>query len=105
MATWRCPHCRTVQVEGPRCFLCNRSATSCGTCANFRRSVVGGVGFCALDRQRQPLTGEEQLPCWSDAKVAASTGLFDSSRGAAEPPARDATGLVELTPLRPLSAR
>jgi hypothetical protein len=73
MATWRCPHCATLQVEAPRCFLCNRSATSCGTCVNFRRSLVGGLGYCALDRRREPLTGEEQRPCWS-APVAAEDG-------------------------------
>lgn len=76
MATWTCPHCRTVQVESSKCFLCQRSATSCGTCVNFRRSVVGGVGYCSLDRLREPLTGEEQRSCWSGTPVAPPEGLF-----------------------------
>ena len=76
MATWRCPHCGTTQGEAARCFLCGRSATSCGTCANFRGSVVGGMGYCALDRRRSPLSGEERRPCWTGAEVAASDGLF-----------------------------
>jgi len=76
MATWRCPHCRTVQVEAPRCFLCLRSATSCGTCVNFRQSVVGGVGYCALDRRREALSGEEQRPCWTGTPTLATDGLF-----------------------------
>jgi hypothetical protein len=104
MATWRCPHCRTVQLDGPRCFLCNRSATSCGTCVNFRRSVVGGVGYCALDRQRQPLTGEEQRACWSDAAQPSSEGLFVTLNGAPiERPKPRRTRLVELEPAPPIS--
>ena len=105
MATWRCPHCRTLQVEGPRCFLCNRSATSCGTCVNFRRSVVGGVGYCALDRKRQPLTGEEQLPCWTESAAATLVGLFDDAPAAQPPRERRRSGLIELTPARPVSGR
>jgi hypothetical protein len=78
MATWRCPNCRTVQVETARCFLCDRSATSCGTCVNFRRSLVGGVGYCALDPRREPLTGEEQRACWSGTANTSpvTDGLF-----------------------------
>jgi hypothetical protein len=76
MATWRCPNCATVQNESARCFLCNRSATSCGTCVNFRRSLVGGVGFCALDERREPLSGEEQRPCWSGAQPLGVDGIF-----------------------------
>ena len=76
MLTWRCPHCHTVQADGPRCFLCSRSATSCGTCANFRASLVGGVGYCALDRRRAPLSGAEQRECWTPVAALAGDGLF-----------------------------
>lgn len=76
MGTWSCPHCRTVQVESAACFLCRRSATSCGTCANFRESVVGGVGFCGLDRRREPLTGEERRACWTGASDVLPDGVF-----------------------------
>lgn len=92
MATWRCPHCRTVQVESPSCFLCGRSATSCGTCVNFRRSVVGGVGYCALDRRRSPLSGSEQRACWSGSPALAAEGIF--SVDPPEPVLLDGEGLV-----------
>lgn len=77
MPTWRCPNCRTIQVESARCFLCQRSATSCGTCVNFRPSLVGGVGYCALDRRREPLKGDEQRACWTDSvTLGSSEGFF-----------------------------
>jgi hypothetical protein len=92
MIAWRCPHCGTFQAESSRCFLCGRSATSCGTCANFRLSVVGGVGYCALDKRREPLSGDEQRDCWTSAASApvanvepddlAFTGLLDALDGA-----------------------
>lgn len=115
MGTWRCPHCRTLQADGPRCFLCNRSATSCGTCVNFRRAVVGGLGYCALDGRREPLTGAEQRACWSAVAEPVSVGtdgLFApaapppaAAHGAAaepEPPTRRGR-LVELPTSRPIS--
>src|SRR4051795_7708696 len=77
MGTWRCPNCRTVQGDSARCFLCSRSATSCGTCAHFRESVVGGLGYCGLDKRRSPLSGSEQRACWTGVETAASDGLFD----------------------------
>lgn len=76
MGTWSCPHCRTVQADSATCFLCGRSATSCGTCVNFRGSVVGGVGFCGLDRRREPLTGAERRGCWAGASDALPDGVF-----------------------------
>jgi len=68
-----------VQVETPRCFVCDRSATSCGTCANFRRSLVDGLGYCAAGREREPLTGGEQRPCWTSGNDTAGDGLFDAA--------------------------
>jgi hypothetical protein len=76
MPTWRCPHCRTVQADSIRCFLCGRAATSCGTCASFRRSVVDGLGFCGNDRSRSPLTGEEHRQCWTGASDTLTEGVF-----------------------------
>jgi hypothetical protein len=64
MPMWRCPHCGTPQAETARCWVCRRSSTSCGTCRNYRRSVAGGLGYCGLDRRRQPLTGDEIRGCW-----------------------------------------
>ena len=38
---------------------------------NFRQSLVGGVGYCALDKKREPLSGAEQRTCWTGAQTAA----------------------------------
>ena len=64
MPMWRCPHCGTPQAETARCWVCKRSSTACGTCRNFRHSVAGSLGFCGLDRRRQPLVGDEIRACW-----------------------------------------
>jgi hypothetical protein len=64
MPMWRCPHCGTPQAETARCWVCRRSSTTCGTCRNFRQSVAGTLGYCGLDRRRQPLAGDEIRPCW-----------------------------------------
>ena len=118
MAAWRCPHCGTLQVESGACFLCDRSATSCGTCVNFRRSLVGGVGYCALDSRREPLAGDERRPCWTDQPAELpGLGLFadtmpPSADGAPAPLAQAPAGppvagrrLRELRPQPPLSGR
>ena len=100
--TWRCPHCATLQVEALRCFVCQRSATSCSTCLNFRRSLIGGLGYCALDRRREPLSGAEQRPCWTDSPQAGLDGFFDAPAQpvptATHPVARSRQprGLIEL---------
>ena len=93
MATWRCPHCATVQVETGRCFLCGRSATSCGTCALFRHSLVSGLGYCARDRRRELLSGAEQRGCWTAPEQAAVTGTL---LGPAAPQPAAGRGLIEL---------
>jgi hypothetical protein len=64
MPMWRCPHCGTPQAETARCWVCRRSSTACGTCRNFRRSVAAQLGYCGLDRGRQPLAGDEIRSCW-----------------------------------------
>ena len=64
MPMWRCPHCGTPQAETARCWVCRRSSTACGTCRNFRRAVAGSLGYCGLDRRRQPLGGNEIRACW-----------------------------------------
>jgi hypothetical protein len=104
MASWRCPHCSTLQTDTARCFLCDRSATSCGTCVNFRSSLVGGVGYCALDRRREPLSGAEQRPCWAAPGQPIGEGLLDAPAGEhpaprLAPPAEHVRrGLIELSP-------
>lgn len=73
MPMWRCPHCATPQAETARCWVCHRSSTACGACRHFRRAVAGQLGYCGLDRQRQPLTGDEIRPCW---EAADATGVL-----------------------------
>jgi hypothetical protein len=77
MPMWRCPHCGTPQAETARCWVCRRSSTSCATCRNYRRSVAAQLGYCGLDRTRQPLTGEEIRGCWEawPAGAAAATAV------------------------------
>lgn len=82
MPSWRCPHCETPQEEASRCWVCHRSSTSCGTCRHFRGSVAARVGFCGLDRRREPLRGDEVRACWEDGATAAppdpeTPGLLD----------------------------
>ena len=72
VATWRCPHCATLQPESTRCWACGRTPMTCATCRYYRRSVVGPVGFCGLDRTRALLAGDEVRPCWQ-----APTDLVD----------------------------
>ncbi len=78
---WRCPHCGTPQAETARCWVCRRSSTACGTCRNFRRSVAGSLGYCGLDRQRQPLTGDEIRACWEAAAGSAGEPLVAAAAG------------------------
>ena len=108
MSAWRCPNCGTLQAESHSCFLCGRSSTSCATCVNYRQSLVGGVGYCALDKKRQPLSGAEQRTCWTGDVVVANApvapegtlaGLLDVLDGS-DAPARAPRGA-----LRPVSGQ
>jgi len=100
MPSWRCPHCSTPQQEASRCWVCHRSSTSCGTCRHFRGSVAAKLGFCGLDRRREPLQGDEVRACWEDGAVArppepVTPGLLDllTVAGIGEPASsRDADG-------------
>ena len=70
VAMWSCPHCGAVQAASSRCWVCHRSSTTCSTCRHFRTSLAADVGWCALDKRRQPLTGLELRGCWT-ARAAA----------------------------------
>jgi hypothetical protein len=75
--SWRCTHCRTLQPETSRCRTCQRSAFTCSTCHLYGASVASDLGFCASDRVRTPLTGDEVRACWqATGSPASSPGLF-----------------------------
>jgi hypothetical protein len=82
---WRCPHCGTPQAETARCWVCHRSSTACGTCRHYRRSVAGQLGYCGLDRTRQPLTGEEIRGCWEAWPAGATQPDTPPTIGPARP--------------------
>jgi hypothetical protein len=48
---------------------------TCATCRHFRRGISAGFGYCALDRRREVLNGEETRPCWQ------GTGALDPAPG------------------------
>ena len=75
---WRCPHCGTPQAETARCWVCRRSSTACGTCRHFRGSVAANLGYCGLDRRRQPLIGDEIRACWEARPAAAGAEMTRS---------------------------
>ncbi len=74
MPLWHCPHCGTPQAETARCWVCRKSSTSCATCRHFRRGVAGHLGYCGLDRRRDPLGGDEIRGCW-DSSAPTALGL------------------------------
>src|SRR5262245_47348121 len=105
MALWRCPNCGTPQPVTARCWVCRRSSTSCASCVHFRTSVAARIGYCGLDRGREPLSGGEVRSCW----VGRPLVLEEDSRPP-EPPAAVPlptepylSGLVPLAP--PLAAK
>ena len=107
MPMWRCPHCGTPQTETARCWVCRRSSTSCGTCRNYRRSVAGQLGYCGLDRRRQPLTGDEIRGCWEAWPAALLTdGAAPLTIAPARAPedARGPLAFVEVTADEPSAA-
>ena len=70
---------------------------------NFRESVVGGLGFCGLDRRREALSGEEQRACWTGASAAPTDSLFAVLIESSE------TALIDVRPqrggVRPVTGR
>jgi hypothetical protein len=82
MPVWRCPHCGTPQAETSRCWVCNRSTTSCGTCRHFRRGIAGGLGLCGLDPRHLALDGTEMRACWVARDTPSETSALDTRAGA-----------------------
>ena len=77
VATWRCPHCDTPQTDGARCWACSRHPLACGTCRNYVKAVAGRLGYCALDRTRAVLQGDEIRACWqAPSRPEPFEGLF-----------------------------
>jgi hypothetical protein len=60
----------------------------------FRASFVGGMGYCASDRRREPLTGSEQRACWTGTAVTPADGFFGPA-----PAAGQERGLLEVKPV------
>ena len=89
--SWRCPHCGTLQPETSRCWACSRATVTCSSCHRFRTSVATDLGYCADDRDRLPLSGDEVRACWeATAAPVATPGLFDvleTTATATAPPA------------------
>ncbi len=55
--------------------------------------MAGSLGYCGLDRRRQPLTGDEIRACWEAAAGGAGAPLVASTRTTddeAPPPGRPA---------------
>jgi hypothetical protein len=74
---WRCPHCGTSQTDGARCWACSRHPLACGSCRHYVRAVAGRLGYCALDRTRAVLQGDEIRACWqAPADPEPYVGLF-----------------------------
>jgi len=42
----------------------------------YRASFVGGIGYCARDRRRSPLSGSEQRACWTGPAEVSADGFF-----------------------------
>ena len=102
MPMWRCPHCGTPQAETARCWVCRRSSTSCATCRHFRRSVAAQLGFCGLDRGRQPLNGDEIRGCWESWPIGSVAAERQPTIGPArpvDPTVRANLEFIEVTPL------
>lgn len=101
MPMWRCPHCGTPQAETARCWVCRRSSTACGTCRNFRHSVAGSLGYCGLDRGRQPLVGDEIRACWearpaAEGKAPAPAAIVPAAIGASGPERAKPLAFIEV---------
>jgi hypothetical protein len=81
MPMWRCPHCATPQPEASRCWVCQRSSTCCATCRHYRRSIAAQLGYCGLDRRREPLDGTAIRACWAPSVAPGEPGPSGSPVG------------------------
>jgi hypothetical protein len=71
--------------------VCRRSTTSCASCLHFRNAIASRLGYCALDKKRLPITGEEERSCWE--RAAAETADDLPAEGVARSESADAGGL------------
>jgi hypothetical protein len=76
--------------------VCHRSSTACATCRHFRRSVAAQLGYCGLDRRRQPLRGDEIRGCWEGSAAAAAEAAAEAP---AEAPPRTPVRRLEFVPV------
>jgi hypothetical protein len=85
MASWRCPNCGAAQTETSVCWVCRRSTISCSSCLHFGRSIAARLGYCAVDRSRSPLSGDEVRVCWVRGAAEAARAAEPAGTSAAEP--------------------
>jgi hypothetical protein len=78
-------------METSRCWVCHRSTTTCVSCRHYRRAVAGRLGYCALDKRRTPLIGNEERACWVPnvldpaVATAVATGAESGAESGAAP--------------------
>lgn len=103
VATWRCPHCDTPQSDGARCWACSRHPLACGSCRHYIRAVAGRLGYCALDRTRAVLQGDEIRACWqAPSRAEPLEGLFQGLDAGDTSPDGDLVGTrTWAIPVRP----
>jgi hypothetical protein len=88
MPLWHGPHGGVPHPEAAGCWVCRRSSRVCGTCRNARRAVAGSFLYCALDRNRSPLRGDEVRACWEAAPIP----VVDATQGSGDAGGRDPGG-------------
>ena len=74
------------------------------------RSVAAKVGFCGLDRRREPLRGDEVRACWEDGATPtlpepSIPGLLDLLTEPAPPIRPEPVELQPRSPARPWTRR
>jgi hypothetical protein len=76
---------------------------SCATCQRYRRSIAADLGYCANDRARAPLGGDEVRSCWEQGPGSSVVaGLFDEVE--LLPPARSEPSARSEPPTIPAAA-
>jgi hypothetical protein len=68
---------------------------TCATCRHFRRAIAAGLGYCALERRREVVGGDEIRPCWQAPSAPdPQPGLFAFEEPAEAPAAAMARNAI-----------